>query len=394
MQIAVTIATLVVIVAVVPWRDRAEVHGLGEVRVLEDRGMSLVVMPIHSSSNAARMVERAKVKAVEPGLASLLANARLASVVGYLSCALAMAIVLALRWRLLLCVGAAMRPSFVWCIVNWGRSQVISALPTSQIGGDFFRAQRTTSLGHGWITAWAIVALERLCGLAALCLVAAIGLSYSGLVSAAHLAIAGFALGSVGVATIGLRSTISRLYRATPRTLPICLARLQSFLSERLTDVAKSLPRDRRALVGVFLLSVTAQTLSPLSFVFVDRALGLDTPVWCYLVAIPALALAQYLPIHIAGIGLVEGGLWLTLSHWAGRSGAEVIALSAASRILSLLWLSALACMFLVHTRQPFCATSPAATVAPIIPRRSTQDDRREVGVKIPTPSPVLAGTE
>lgn len=351
-QVLVTASSLVVIGVVIPWRDSADVVGLGRVRILDDCGESLKVRPIESNSGSAHIVARSDLKCLEPGLIGLLADLRPAYVLGYFCCMLVIAVCLSCRWRMLLRTGERPPPSLAWCFINWGRSQVISALPTSQVGGDAFRAQRTTLLGHSWIAACAIVALERLCGLAALCLVAVVGLAYSRSGESLRLLLAGTTVGIASALTWRIGRPVLRLIHEKPRSQFLGMVRLCTWLRAKGSVLRGGFQRHPKSIAGAFLLSGAAQVFSPLSFVLIDRALGLNTPAWCYLIAIPILAVAQYFPIHIAGIGLVEGGLWLTLNNWAGRTGAEIIALSAANRILGLLWLATLAVLFLVEVKE------------------------------------------
>jgi hypothetical protein len=79
---------------------------------------------------------------------------------------------------------------------------------------------------------------------------------------------------------------------------------------------------------------------SAILYVIADRALGLNTRTWCYLVGVPLINIARFLPIHVAGIGLVEAGLWVLLSPWAGRTAEEVTAISVLVRMMGLLWLA------------------------------------------------------
>jgi len=231
-----------------------------------------------------------------------------------------------------------------WCAVTWARSQVINLLPLSQIGGDLYRIERSTRQLHDSAKATGIVAAERTVGLVALALVAAVGLTCSGLLPVPP------AIGIGVLLCVGLAGCLTVRF-VTPRfaswaKMNDASPRWIAWLRRTISPLIQLASRPKRLLVTLC-VSVGVQLLAPLSFAVVDRALGMHTPVWCYLVAVPTIAIATFLPIHIAGIGILEGGLYLFLHRWADLGAADVLALSAAARLLNVMWLGVLATGFL-----------------------------------------------
>jgi hypothetical protein len=318
-----------------------------------------------------------------------LAQVRGPWLLAYLLCAVALAALLVIRWHYLLADQTRPQfgvladrqqsrqeerspPSLAWCAVIWARSQVINLLPLSQAGGDLYRIERASRYTGGVASAVGIIATERITGLMAMVGVAVAGLAGSRMLSIqpADLVLVGGSavlLGAIAIRIVRLRSPglataaglaaeglvpaetkkASQSLRSPTRRRPGNLFRAwQDHLCIMAGPLRHSARHPRRFLV-VLSLSIAAQVLAPLSYVTVDRALGFNTPVWCYLVAVPAVTLATFLPIHIAGIGILEGGLWLFLSRWSARSSADVVAISAAIRLTGLLWLAILTTSFL-----------------------------------------------
>lgn len=355
--IAVTVLALVFISNTVPWRDRVHLDD-GTVAIVLDRSATaLTVQPIKQPDARPRTIASSPGQTIEPGVGTLLTDVKTSWLLVYIFCVAASSTLLITRWRHLLKhhqskstdsdIHAQTAPLWRWCAVIWARSQVINLLPLSQIGGDLYRIERSTRQLGDSAAAAGIIGAERTVGLVALALVAAVGLACSGLLPITPAAGIAILLGvclAVGLTARFLTPRFASwltINDASPRWIT-WLRRTASPLIQLATH-----PKRFFATLG---LSLGVQLLTPLSFAVVDRALGMDTPVWCYLIAIPALNLAIFLPIHIAGIGILEGGLYLFLHQWAHLDTADVIAISVGARIMSLTWSAVLATGFLVPT--------------------------------------------
>jgi hypothetical protein len=346
----------------VPWRDRVQLED-GTVAVLLGRNAtSLTVQSLEQPDTGPRTLALSPRQTIEPGVRTLLADVESGWLVLYLLCVVASSSVLITRWQYLLqhdpstskasTAPPHSAPTWRWCAVIWARSQVINLLPLGHIGGDLYRIERSRRRLRDSAEATGIIGAERAVGVVALVLVAGTGLSCSGLLPIAPAVGIGILLcvGFSGCMALRLvtpyLASWTRTHEASPRWI--------TWLRGTLAPLVHLTAHPKRLLITLG-LSVSVQLLAPLTFAVVDRALGLHTPVWCYLVAIPMITVAVFLPIHIAGIGILEGGLYLTLHQWADLGAADVLALSAVARFVNLTWLGVLATAFLMspHKRVP-----------------------------------------
>ena len=359
-KILVTAIALVVICRSIPWRDRVTLLDGHTAILVEDCGKTCWIKRDHSGSNV-RRVPGQQIASIEPGVATLLGRVRPGWLLAHIACIGTSAVLLIARWRFMMS-DLSHAPSTLWCGVIWARSQVINLLPLSQVGGDLYRIERTFRTLGGTTTAIGIVVTERIVGFAALLAVAGTAAVYC---SITHINLVPNLPLSASVFVICSLLLICavgplRHYHGKVLSGPIIA------ITRRLRPLAiplRRLAHSPRRLVIVSVASLAIHVLAPLSFITVDRALAINAPLWCYLVAVPVIGIAQYLPIHIAGIGILEGGLWLFLSRWAGTTPADVMALSAVIRILGLLWVAMLAPSFIAHCRpvnNPVSITGPA----------------------------------
>jgi hypothetical protein len=367
-QILITVLALAMILAITPWNDRVTLADGRRGIVLEETEEPLAVRLRQPAGDSTSAVAAADVKERQPGVKTLLAHARVPWLLTSLGCAAAIGMLLVIRWRYLLLQSGG-DFSIPWCAAIWARGQVINLLPLSQIGGDLYRIERTRHGLGGTAASVGIIATERVCGLIALVGVAMAGLACSGMLSLGPFIVAMVSVvvtagvllavkcarprqeSESGVPPIHPQLEIVRNGECTGPTACRSHAKLSPWwhhLQRMIAPLVGLLSTPKR-LLTVLSLSIAVQLLAPLSFATVDRALGFDTPVWCYLVAIPAITLAIFLPVHVAGIGIVEGGLWLFLSRWSERTVADVVAISAATRLAGLIWTSLLASAFLMR---------------------------------------------
>lgn len=339
-KIAVTAGALIIILRAIPWRDRATLSDGTRVIILDRQRETCLVRPEDpsDSSGAHQTIPQDDLRSIEPGVRAVLAQARLSWLAAYFGCMVLSAALLIGRWRWLMS-NPRDAPSMRWCAIVWARSQVINLLPLSQLGGDLYRIQRSSHLLNGAATATGIIATERIVGLVALLTVALTGLAWAD----GHVALVAPILAAIAVIVVIALKRLSAAYshEHEPSRGSSLLHSCRRWLRTALVPLTRLVRRPRQCL-GILFMSIAIHLMASLSFVAVDRALALGTPVWCYLVAVPALVLATFLPIHIAGIGILEGGMWLFIHQWTSATAADVIAICAGVRILGLLWIALL----------------------------------------------------
>lgn len=334
-KIAVTALALFVLANAIPWRDQAALPDGTTASILANDGDTLLLQ----TGDTPIRFARSDVRGIESGVLTLLTQVRPIWLLAGAICAVCTSLLLVVRWRFLM-ADSDNPPSIRWCGVIWARSQVINLLPFGQLGGDAYRVERSRGRLIDAATAFGVVATERIVGLLALLSIMGIGLAVSGGLAVNITLPFMFCTGLVLIAVISSRFTRSP---ADCHSLGSWRRRINHSLLPltRLLNAPRSF--------GIMLLfSATVHLLASMSYVVVDRALGLGTPVWCYMVAVPILALVRFCPIHIAGIGIVEGGLWFLLNLWVEISSSNVIALSALLRGTGLIWSALMAVSFLL----------------------------------------------
>jgi hypothetical protein len=226
-------------------------------------------------------------------------------------------------------------------------------LPTS-IGGDVVMAYRLADTTHGRVLAGCTILTDRLCGLAALGILAftALTTKHFDLPILATLVVGAFLLGTV---VIVLRWAVSHLDWLTAR-LP------QGHAVQRV--VSRLLPYQQRPwlVASAVAWSLLVQMGGALVVACIGRSVDAILPLTFWFVAVPLLALAMILPISISGVGVREGGLALLLAP-EGVASEKAVA-------IGLLWfLSTIVCglaggvMFLA-SRTPKHPSPPPQTVA------------------------------
>ncbi|MCB9854685.1 MAG: flippase-like domain-containing protein [Phycisphaerales bacterium] len=252
------------------------------------------------------------------------------------------ALLMVIRWNLALAT-LGVKPDHRWATITWARSQVVSLLPTNQLGADAYRARCIHKRISGILAPLAVVILERSVGIIALITLAAIAAPLSGYLGTVNISFDGVATAVLGVfagiVCFGLiAGPINRRWRLSHR-----FARLASLYAQ---DSAQ-----QRLVALAFFVSIAAHAVLSTSHWCVDRALNLGTPVSCYLLAIPLTGIACLVPVHIAGIGVSEASLFYLLGAMAGRTMTEVVALSVLARLGSLVMVSLYSLAYLVSSR-------------------------------------------
>ena len=201
-------------------------------------------------------------------------------------------------------------------------------LPTS-IGGDVVKAYRLADTTQGRVLAGCTILTDRLCGLAALGILAFTALTSKqfNLPILATVAAGTFLLGTV---ILVVRWAIGHLDWIAAR-LP------QGHAVQRV--VARLLPYQQRPwlVTSAVAWSLLVQMGGALVVACIGRSVGAVLPLTFWFVAVPLLALAMILPLSIGGVGVREGGLALLLAP-EGVAAEKAVA-------IGLLWfLSTIVC--------------------------------------------------
>jgi uncharacterized membrane protein YbhN (UPF0104 family) len=221
-----------------------------------------------------------------------------------------------LRWQALLRVyGAATIPPLGLLLRAYLEGVFFNTFLPANVGGDVLRAHVTRKAFPGVAGAYLIVAIERVFGLAGLCLLASAMLivhPLPGLEAGPWLA----ALGSL----VALGAAAS----------PVVVRRTSHRLPGRLGELARLAPRVRRPglLVVVLALSLGTQALVALTGHALVASLAPSVTVADSLVRVPAALATTYFPT-IAGLGAREAA-FVVLFRGAGVGQADATAASLA----------------------------------------------------------------
>lgn len=243
-------------------------------------------------------------------------------------------ILVAWRWSLLLrTAGATLhwRPAILLLF----RASVVGSLGLGQLGHE---AYRTASVGSttGYAKAVGVQVQERIVGLAALVLLAAIGwtslakpirtdiwaiLQLPQEVRSSYLLWTPFAF--LAIALFGLFAH----WRGFG-------SRMMAFFREA-ARASTLFARKPVAAAIAWCLSIGIHLCTVFSYFSLSEALRLNLTFETYLVAVPVVTLLLCLPISIAGIGVFEAAMLILLKHLAGVPANDVLALCVLSRVLS-----------------------------------------------------------
>lgn len=222
----------------------------------------------------------------------------------------------AIRWRILMrAYGAVAIPSLGSLARIYLEGIFYNTFLPANVGGDVLRAHVTRGAFPGVAGAYLIVAIERVFGLAGLCLLA------SGMLLVHP--VAGLSAGP-WLAGMGL------LVALGASASPVLARRLAGWLPDRLSELARSAPEVRRPalLLGVLALSVATQTLVALTGHALVASLAPGVSVADSLVRVPVALAATYFPT-IAGLGARETA-FVVLFAGVGVSQADATAASLA----------------------------------------------------------------
>ena len=222
------------------------------------------------------------------------------------------------RWQLVLGLTGHSRPlGRLWSYLLAGL--FVSNFLPSTIGGDVLRVTRLSKDIDSTETAFASVAIDRLCGWAVLPVISAIGFILDpellSLGRASHVSLIlliGALVGLGAVLAMAARSRLAGRFEGH--------AGWQRFIGAVHTGV---LEMRRRPAAALKIAAVTAvfQLTNVVAFGCACRALGVQVPTAALLAFVPAVNIAQVLPISFGGLGLRELALMIFLKPFGVSEG-------------------------------------------------------------------------
>jgi glycosyltransferase 2 family protein len=199
--------------------------------------------------------------------------------------------------------------------------QFVGNVLPSTIGGDVLRVTRGAKSTGSSSTAFASVALERLTGFVALPLICVIGFALEpSLIEEDH---AWIAL-AISAATLVALAAILVL-AASPRLAGRFKDHDNWMRFIGAVHIGVIRLRHRPRLVGAVLgTALLYQASTVLTVWFATRALGVTVPTAAVIAFIPAVAMAQVIPVSVGGFGVREGMLTLFLTPLGVSTGKAV----------------------------------------------------------------------
>ena len=234
---------------------------------------------------------------------------------------LAMIIVSAWRWHLLLAAqGIIARRG--WLISSYLIATFFNNFLPSNIGGDVIRIKDTAGLAGSKTLATTIVLMDRVLGLLGLLCIAAIGASAAGrtgghppvLASMLWLAFgAGLAISAAAVLLPGGVATLLS---------PLRLVH-QDWVGERIGRLTGALTKFRnapRALATCLLGALLVQAVLVAFYVAIVHSMGIPISVWHLAVIVPVSFVVQMAPVSLNGFGVREA----TFTYYFSRIGLPI----------------------------------------------------------------------
>jgi uncharacterized protein (TIRG00374 family) len=236
--------------------------------------------------------------------------------------------IISLRWRGLLAV-KGVTPGWPYLYGSTLVAGFFRQFMPSIVGGDVIRGYDAWRAGAGVGVALMSLVLDRLFGLVALAMLAAVGVMFSDQLADRLPAIEVY----IGVALVVLVAMMVQLLRPSRFSLRLGRAGLglaPRLLRGKLEKVAAALVSYRDA-QGVLVLSLVLSLVLQINVISFYWALGraLDLPVdyASFFVIAPIAIFVMMLPISINGIGVREGIFIFLLAQW-GVDGAHALALA------------------------------------------------------------------
>lgn len=233
-----------------------------------------------------------------------------------------------LRWRLLARLHGA-DPTVWYLMKSFMVANFFNNFLPSTIGGDIVRVYDTWRAGTSKTGAAATILVDRVVGVLALAIVAAVGtlvLRFHGLISI-ELQIL------VVLVILGLAVIVALLFHP-PKWWPAIVARASGHSSRWIAkpatifaEVSVEFQSDRSTLAKALALSFLVHINTIVAYYLVGSAVGIHLDFSIYVAIIPPALVVMMLPVSINGIGLREGTFSVLLGLF-GVSLATSLALS------------------------------------------------------------------
>jgi uncharacterized protein (TIRG00374 family) len=272
----------------------------------------------------AYILSRAELSAVAAALGSV--------ELGWLAVAVALQFlgpaIISLRWRGLL-AAKGVTPGWPYLYASTLVSGFFRQFMPTIVGGDVIRGYDAWRAGAAPGLALMSLVLDRLLGLLALALLAAVGIAFSDEIAARLPAIGVW----VALAAVAVTAAIVQIVRPLPLSVRLWRAaagRAPAAIRGKLGRIAAALGsyRDAQgALARGFALSVVLQVNVVTFYWALAQALGLPVDYASFFVIVPIAIFVMMLPISINGIGVREGIFIFLLAQW-GVDSAHAIALA------------------------------------------------------------------
>ncbi len=192
----------------------------------------------------------------------------------------------------------------------------------STVGGDIVRVYDTWKTGATKAGAAATVLVDRILGVLALAIVAAIGVFILGQRSALPSGLTVI----LGVLIVAQLAFVLLLFHP-PRwwlSLVTQLAAVDNRLVSRIATIFQQVTREfegqGQLLIRSLLLSFVIHLNTVITYYLVGKAVGIDLDFWVYVGVVPIALIIMMIPLSINGIGLREGAFTVLL----GQFGVEV----------------------------------------------------------------------
>ena len=235
--------------------------------------------------------------------------------------AIAATLLSALRWHALAAWLGIDASRSIMVVAYWRGVMANTVLPGATLGGDALRALHLQTLGHHLAHAAASVLLDRLSGLWVLVVLSltmtAIALQL-GLLPAETLPLSPLAAAALALLALLSPLLIWPLSAAVTRRLPTRLAALLDALHAR--------PHALRQYGAQIIWSGSVQLFSIGAFACGGYAVGLDLPLWQYVIAAGPIFVLAAMPLSIGGWGTREAAAVIVLGALAAAPRDTAVA--------------------------------------------------------------------
>ena len=260
-------------------------------------------------------------------IAASLGVATLPGIAGALLLLIPDRVLMAYRWIALLGPLGARRPPFSTVLRIFLVSTFVGTFLPGSVGGDAARAWSLAREGVPTAESLASVMLDRLLGVVAIFLSAAIGLALApdllGDVALTTLLVITGVACVLALAVVFSTTLDDWFRRIVRRWAPGGIQRV----AEKLLNALQAYRTAHGMLAWVLVASVAVQVVRVLQAVLLGRSLGIDAPLLSYFAFVPIIVLAMQAPISIAGLGVGQiGFVWCF--RRVGVPDAPAVALS------------------------------------------------------------------